>query len=59
MLGLNAFGITGIDLFIGIFLLLCCQNILDFGMLWKLIFPAIIILFGIKERRWFLTKRIF
>lgn len=79
VLGLNALGITDIELFfdgwwtlfiivpcvmgllsgndktgsiiglcIGVFLLLCCQNIIDFDMLWKLVFPAIIIIFGIK-----------
>ena len=79
LLGLNALGITHINLFfdgwwtlfiivpcvaglvsgkdvvghligigIGVFLLLCCQDILDFSMLWKLVFPAIIILFGVK-----------
>ena len=79
LLGLNALGITHINLFfdgwwtlfiivpcavglfsgkdvtgnligigIGAFLLLCCQDILDFGMLWKLVFPAIIVLFGVK-----------
>lgn len=37
-----------IGLCIGVFLLLCCQDILDFGMLWKLVFPAIIIIFGVK-----------
>ena len=79
VIGLNAFGITHVELFfdgwwtlfiiipcfigllfnsdkmgniiglcIGVFLLLCCQDILDFGMLWKLLLPTIIILFGIK-----------
>lgn len=79
LLGLNAFGITRVELFfdgwwtlfifipsvtgllsgndkggsmiglcIGVFLLLCCQDILDFELLWKLVFPVIIILFGIK-----------
>lgn len=37
-----------IGLFIGVFLLLCCQGILDFGLLWKLMVPAIIILIGLK-----------
>ena len=37
-----------IGLCIGVFLLLCCRNILAFDMLWKLLFPAIIILFGAK-----------
>lgn len=79
LLGLNALGITHINLFfdgwwtlfiivpcavglvsgkdvtgnligigIGAFLLLCCQDILDFGTLWKLVFPVIIVLFGVK-----------
>lgn len=37
-----------IGLFIGVFLLLCCQGILNFGLLWKLAVPAIIILIGLK-----------
>lgn len=37
-----------IGLLIGVFLLLCCQDVLSFGMLWKMIVPAIIILVGIK-----------
>ena len=37
-----------IGLLIGVFLLLCCQDILSFGMLWKMIVPAIIILIGLK-----------
>lgn len=37
-----------IGLLIGVFLLLCCQNILNFGMLWKLIVPAIIVIIGLK-----------
>ena len=42
--------ITGnlIGLGIGTFLLLCCQDILDFDMLWKLALPIIVILIGIK-----------
>ncbi|MGN0178648.1 MAG: LiaF transmembrane domain-containing protein [Monoglobaceae bacterium] len=35
-------------LLIGIFLLLACQNVLDFDMLWKLIVPVIIAVIGIK-----------
>ena len=31
-----------------IFLLLCCQDVLDFDMVWKVLFPAIIVLLGIK-----------
>lgn len=37
-----------IGLCIGVFLLLCCQNVLEFDMLWKLALPVIVILFGIK-----------
>ncbi len=33
---------------IGVFLLLCCQNVLEFDMLWKLALPAIIIFIGVK-----------
>lgn len=79
LLGLNAFGITNVEIFfdgwwtlfiivpcamglitgndrsgsliglcIGVCLLLGCQDILDFDMVWKLLVPAIIVLFGIK-----------
>ena len=37
-----------IGLAVGVFLLLCCQNVLDFDMLWKLAAPAIIVLIGLK-----------
>lgn len=37
-----------IGLLIGVFLLLACQNILDFDMLWKLIVPVIIAVIGVK-----------
>ena len=37
-----------IGLCIGVFLLLCCQDIIGFGMMWKLLFPVIIVLVGIK-----------
>lgn len=37
-----------IGLAIGVFLLLCCQDILNFGMLWKLLVPAIIVIIGLK-----------
>lgn len=37
-----------IGIAVGVFLLLCCQNILSFSMLWKLLVPAIIIIVGIK-----------
>ena len=32
----------------GVFLLLCCQGILNFSMLWKLLIPAIIVVIGLK-----------
>lgn len=37
-----------IGLLVGVFLLLACQNVLDFDMLWKLAVPAIIIVVGIR-----------
>lgn len=37
-----------IGLILGVFLLLCCQNILSFSMLWKLAVPLIIIYIGFK-----------
>ncbi|MGI6616852.1 MAG: LiaF transmembrane domain-containing protein [Saccharofermentanales bacterium] len=37
-----------IGLVIGVILLLSCQGILDFGMVWKLTIPIIIILIGLK-----------
>lgn len=37
-----------IGLLIGVVLLLCCQNVLGFDMLWKLAFPAIIVIIGLK-----------
>lgn len=37
-----------IGLCIGVFLLLCCQNILSFTKLWKLAVPAIIVIIGLK-----------
>ena len=37
-----------IGLLIGIFLLLCCQNVLSFGVFWKLVIPAIIVIIGLK-----------
>lgn len=33
---------------VGVFLLLCCQDILDFSMIWKLGLPVIIIAVGLK-----------
>lgn len=37
-----------IGLLIGVFLLLACQNILDFDILWKLAVPVIIAVIGVK-----------
>lgn len=37
-----------IGIVIGVFLLLCCQNIVSFAMLWKLLVPAIIVIVGLK-----------
>lgn len=37
-----------IGIVIGIFLLLCCQDILDFSLVWKLLVPVIIVIIGLK-----------
>lgn len=37
-----------IGIAIGVFLLLCCQDILGFDLLWKLLIPAIIVVVGLK-----------
>ena len=37
---------------IGVFLLLCCQDILSFSMLWKLLVPAIIVIVSLKRLVW-------
>ncbi|MBQ3529441.1 MAG: hypothetical protein IJA47_02990 [Oscillospiraceae bacterium] len=37
-----------IGILVGIFLLLCSRDILDFSMVWKLLLPAIIFIIGIK-----------
>lgn len=37
-----------IGIAIGVFLLLCCRDVLSFGMLWKLLVPAIIVIIGLK-----------
>lgn len=37
-----------IGICIGVFLLLCCQDIISFSMLWKLLIPVIIVIIGIK-----------
>lgn len=37
-----------IGLIIGIFLLLGCQNIVDFSLIWKLIIPSVLVLIGLS-----------
>ena len=37
-----------IGIAVGVFLLLCCQDILSFSMLWKLLLPAVIVIIGLK-----------
>lgn len=37
-----------IVLAVGVFLLLCCQDILSFSLLWKLLVPAVIVAIGLK-----------
>lgn len=37
-----------IGIAVGIFLLLCCQGIFNFAMLWKLLVPVIIIIVGVR-----------
>ena len=37
-----------IGICIGLFLLLCCQGVLSFGLFWKLLAPAVIVLIGVK-----------
>ncbi len=37
-----------IGILIGIFLLLCCQNILSFELFWKLLIPAILVIIGLS-----------
>jgi predicted membrane protein len=37
-----------IGIAVGVVLLLCCQGVLDFSMLWKLFIPVIIIIIGVK-----------
>lgn len=37
-----------IGFFVGVFLLLCCQGMLSFDLLWRLAVPAIIIIIGLK-----------
>ena len=39
---------TLLGIAIGIFLLLSCQDIVSFSMLWKLLVPAIIVIIGLK-----------
>lgn len=37
-----------IGLLIGVFLLLCCQEVLSIQLLWKLLVPAVIVVVGLK-----------
>ncbi|MDO4608626.1 MAG: helix-turn-helix domain-containing protein [Clostridia bacterium] len=37
-----------VGILIGVFLLLCCQDILSFSFAWKLLVPAIIVIIGLK-----------
>jgi len=37
-----------IGIAVGVFLLLCCQDILSFSLLWKLLVPVIIVVIGLK-----------
>lgn len=37
-----------IGVVIGVFLLLCCQDILDFALIWKMLVPVVIIFIGLK-----------
>jgi len=37
-----------IGIAVGVFLLLCCWDILRFSMLWKLLVPAVIVIIGLK-----------
>lgn len=37
-----------IGFLIGVVLLLCCQNVLSFDMIWKLALPTVIVIIGIK-----------
>ena len=39
---------SAIGVLIGVFLLLCCQNILSFSLLWKLLVPVIIVVIGLR-----------
>ena len=39
----NLFGIA-----IGVFLLLCARDILDYSMIWKLLLPAVVVIIGFK-----------
>lgn len=39
---------SAVGLGIGVFLLLCCQDILSFSMFWKLIVPVVIVAVGLK-----------
>lgn len=37
-----------VGILIGVFLLLCCWDILSFSMLWELLIPAVVVIIGLK-----------
>ena len=37
-----------IGIAVGVFLMLCCQGVLSFSMIWKLLVPVIIVIIGLK-----------
>lgn len=37
-----------IGIAIGVFLLLCCQGVLRFSLIWRLLIPAVLVIIGIK-----------
>ena len=37
-----------VGLSIGVVLLLCCREIIDFGLVWKLLIPTIVLIIGLK-----------
>ncbi len=37
-----------IGIAVGVFLLLCCQDVLSFSLVWKLLVPAVIVIIGVK-----------
>ena len=37
-----------LGIIVGVFLLLCCQDVLDFSWVWKILIPAVIVLTGLR-----------